>query len=147
MANRLTTTQAIFRAALIAGTLDILAAIFLTLWFGRPVDGMLRYVASGPFPEATLWGAGGALLGLATHYVLMTIMAAAFVLAASRFAALKTSPVVWGALYGLATFAVMNLIVVPLRFGTYPGARAVLTQLFCHIVLVGIPIAFVARRT
>ncbi len=142
----MTTGARILKATAIAGTLDILAAMGLTLWFGRKIDGMLRYVASGPFPAATDWGAGGAALGLAVHFALMAVMAAAFVFAANRRPQLKASPVLWGVLYGLATYVVMNLIVVPLRFGTMPGTISIATQLFCHIVLVGIPIALVARR-
>lgn len=134
-------------ATLVAGTLDILAAIGLTLAFGRKVDAMLRYVASGPFPDAKNWGAAGALTGLAVHFVLMGIMAAVFVLAANRMPQLKAKPILWGVIYGFATYIVMNLVTVPLRFGTFPtSAIGISTQLFCHIVLVGIPIALIARR-
>jgi len=132
----------------VAGTLDILAAAGLTLYYGREIPNMLRYVASGPFPGATEWGAAGAVLGLAVHFALMAVMAAVYVLAAARRPALRAKPVRWGMLYGLVTYVVMNLIVVPLRFGTPlpPGTRAIVTQLFCHIVLVGIPIALIAAR-
>lgn len=47
-----TTGRRILVGTLVSGTLDILAAIGLTLWFGRLVPNMLRYVASGPFPGA-----------------------------------------------------------------------------------------------
>ena len=135
-------------ATLIAGTLDILAATILTLIYGREPANMLRYVASGPFQAATHWGAAGAALGLVTHYALMTIMAAVFVVAARGRPALRDRPLLWGFLYGLATYVVMNLIVVPLRFsGAFPPRPiSVATQLFCHIVLVGVPIALVASR-
>ena len=133
-------------ATLIAGTLDISAAIILTLSFGGQVPKMLRYVASGPFPGAKEWGAGGAALGLAVHFALMAIMATIFVLAANRFGQLRSKWLLWGVVYGLITYVAMNLIVVPLRFGTSPSTLSVATQLFCHIVLVGLPIAWVARR-
>jgi hypothetical protein len=136
-------------ATLVAGTLDILAAIGLTLFYARrTVADMLRGVASGPFPAATGWGDGGAALGLAVHFTLMAIMVAVYVFAAARRRALRARPVLWGVLYGLATYVVMNLIVVPLRFeGAFPpSTRSVVTQLFCHIVLVGIPIALIASR-
>ena len=138
----------ILLATLVAGTLDILAATGLTLYYGREPADMLRYVASGPFPPATLWGAAGAALGLLVHFALMAVMAALYVVAAERLAALRRSPLGWGVLYGLATYVVMNLIVVPLRFATPlpPSTRAIVTQLFCHIVLVGIPIALIAAR-
>jgi len=134
-------------ATLVAGTLDILAATGLTLFYGkRTVSEMLAYVASGPFPGVPVRGLPVALLGLAVHYTLMAVMAAAFVLAADRMAWLRRQPAPAGVIYGLITFVAMNLIVVPLRFGVMPSMMGVATQLFCHIVLVGLPIAFIARR-
>src|SRR5690349_3581322 len=103
-------------ATLICGTLDILLAMILTLWKGRQIAGMLRGVASGPFPNATEWGTGGAIIGLLTHFTLMAIMVAIFVLAARHRPSLLDRPLLWGLVYGLITYAVMNLIVVPLRF-------------------------------
>lgn len=137
----------ILLATLVAGTLDILAAVGLTLYFGREPMNMLRYVASGPFPAATGWGDAGAALGLAVHFALMAVMAAVYVLAAARRPALRAKPLQWGLVYGLATYVAMNLIVVPLRFGGFPpSTRSIATQLFCHVFLVGIPIALIAAR-
>ncbi|HTU10477.1 MAG TPA: hypothetical protein VMG08_06205 [Allosphingosinicella sp.] len=135
-------------ATLIAGTLDILAATAIALLNGRAPEGMLRTVASGPFPDATGWGGAGAALGLAVHFALMAVMVTVFVLAAARLRALSEKPLLWGFLYGLGTYVVMNLVVVPLRWPTAfpPSAVSVATQLFCHIVLVGIPIALVAAK-
>jgi uncharacterized membrane protein YagU involved in acid resistance len=136
-------------ATLVAGTLDILAAILLSLIFGRGPAAMLRQVASGPFPDATDWGAAGSALGLAVHFAIMAVMAAIFMLAARRRSGLLARPLLWGTLYGLATYLVMNLIVVPLRWpGAFPpSTRSIVTQLFCHIVLVGLPIALIAARS
>jgi hypothetical protein len=138
----------ILAATLVSGTLDILAATILSLIYGRGPASMLRFVASGPFPDAADWGAGGAALGLATHFALMAIMAIAFMLAAARWRTLRANPLRWGILYGLATYVVMNLVVVPLRFPAAfpPSPRGVVTQLFCHVVLVGLPIAWIASR-
>jgi hypothetical protein len=135
-------------AALICGTLDILWAIILTLWRGREIAGMLRFVASGPFPDATEWGTGGAILGLVVHFTLMAIMVAVFVLAARSRPALLDRPLVSGLVYGLITYAIMNLVVVPLRFHAPlpPSGLSIATQVFAHIVLVGWPTAFVSRR-
>lgn len=135
-------------ATLVAGTLDILAAVGLTMFYGREPMGMLRGVASGPFPGATEWGTAGAVLGLAVHFALMAVMATVYMIAADRRPALRAKPVQWGVIYGLITYVVMNLIVVPLRFAGHfpPSARAIATQLFCHIVLVGLPIAWIASR-
>jgi len=135
-------------ATLVAGTLDILFAICLTLYFGREPMAMLRYVASGPFPPAIDWGATGSLLGLAVHFTLMGIMAWLFVLAARVRPELIERPILGGIAYGLVTYAIMNLLVVPARFGTGipPSTRSLATQLFAHIVLVGVPIAIIVAK-
>lgn len=135
-------------ATLVAGALDIAFAAGLTLYYGRPVAGMLRYVASGPVPPATEWGMAGAALGLAVHFALMAAMAAIYMRAAARLPALVAKPLQWGIAYGLATYAVMNLLVVPLRFPAAfpPSPVSVGTQLFAHIALVGLPIALIAAR-
>jgi hypothetical protein len=92
-------------------------------------------------------GATGSALGLAVHYALMAIMVAIFVIAARSRSALLDSPWLSGLIYGLVTYVVMNLIVVPLRFPVWPPSTlSVTTQLFSHIVLVGWPSAFIARR-
>jgi hypothetical protein len=136
-------------ATAICGTLDILFAMILTVLFGRQIGNMLRYVASGPFPDATGMATGGALLGLAVHFALMAIMVTAFMLIARRRPQLLGAPLLTGIAYGLVTYFIMNWLVVPLRFGTPlpPKALSMATQLFAHIVLVGIPIAYVAART
>jgi hypothetical protein len=133
-------------ATAVAGTLDILAAIGLTLWYGRQIPDMLRYVASGPIPAAKDMGGAGALLGLLVHFALMALMASAYIVTADRVPTLKTQPLLSGIIYGLITWTAMNLLVVPARFGTLPGTMSILTQLFCHVVLVGVPIAFTARK-
>ena len=135
-------------ATAVSGTLDIMFAMVLTVVFGREIGNMLRYVGSGPFPQATEMGAGGAILGLVVHFALMATMAAVYVIAARRLPALVERPVQWGVLYGLATYVVMNWLVVPMRFGTPlpPSPLSMTTQLFAHIALVGIPIALITAR-
>jgi hypothetical protein len=138
----------ILLATLVCGTLDILLAVILTIWRGREIGGMLRFVASGPFPAATEMGAAGSLLGLAVHFTLMAIMVAVFVFAARAVPMLLDRPWVSGLVYGLITYAVLDLIVVPMRFPAAwpPSALSITTQLFAHIALVGWPTAFITRR-
>jgi hypothetical protein len=133
---------------LVAGTLDIIAAIVMTLIYGREPMAMLRYVASGPFPGAPDWGTAGSALGLAVHFALMAIMVAVFVLAAARLETLRRAPALWGTLYGIVTYVVMNLIIVPWRFDRpLPSApMAIGPQLAFHIFLLGIPVALIAAR-
>lgn len=136
-------------ATLVAGTLDIVFATILTLLYGREPTNMLRFVASGPFPAAKDMGTSGAILGLIVHFTLMAIMAAVFVVIARQKSDLTARPFRWGVIYGLVTYVVMNLLVVPLRFPAAwpPKPLSIATQLFAHIVLVGIPIALITARS
>lgn len=140
--------KTILVATLISGTLDILFAMILTVSFGRQVPGMLRTVASGPFPAATDWGTGGAFLGLVVHFTLMAIMAIVFVAIVRARPGLLDTPWRTALAYGALTYFAMNWAVVPLRFHTPlpPKTLSLVTQGFAHLVLVGVVFAFVARR-
>ena len=135
-------------ATLACGTLDILFAMILTIWRGKQIGGMLRFVASGPFPGATDMGTGGSLLGLAVHFTLMAIMVAVFMIAARALPAFLDKPWLSGLIYGLVTYAILDLVVVPMRFPAAwpPSMLSIATQLFAHIVLVGLPTAYITRR-
>ena len=135
-------------ATLVCGTFDILFAVALTLLRGREPAAMLRFVASGPFPAATDMGIAGSLLGLAVHFTLMGIMVAVFVAAARVRPIVLDRPLLWGSVYGLVTYIVLDLVVVPLRFPSAwpPAPVSIATQLFAHVALVGMPTALIARR-
>ena len=128
--------------------LDIVFAVILTLLRAKEPSAMLRGVASGPFPTAVDWGAGGSLLGLAVHFTLMAITIAVLVLILRLRPVLLDTPWRTALAYGVLTYFVMNGVVVPLRFHTPlpPKLIPFATQLFAHIVLVGIPGTFIARR-
>jgi hypothetical protein len=109
---------------------------------------MLRYVASGPFPAAADMGNGGAALGLIVHFALMALIATGLMLLVRWKPERLETPIATGVAYGALTYFVMNWLVVPLRFHTPlpPKTLSIATQLFAHIVLVGIPMAYVAAR-
>jgi len=146
--NKPSILKPIVIATLISGTLDILLAMILTVWFGREIPSMLRSVASGPFPAASDMGASGAILGLVVHFTLMAIMASVFMLLVARRPQWLDKPWLTAIAYGLVTYVAMNLIVVPLRFHVPlpPKPISIATQLFAHIVLVGLVMTYVARR-
>lgn len=74
----------ILRATLVAGTLDILSAFVFAGIAGIGPVAVLNYVASGPFGDAALHGAGWAAVGLLTHYAIMACMVTAYMIAAAR---------------------------------------------------------------
>jgi hypothetical protein len=135
-------------ATAISGTLDILFAMILTVAVGRDIGGMLRFVASGPFPDAVNMGMAGAVLGLAVHFALMAVMATALMLVLRWKPERLETPLLTGLAFGIVTYFAMNWLAVPLRFGAPlpPKALSIVTQAFAHIVLVGIPMAYVAKR-
>ena len=135
-------------STLVSGTLDILFAMILTVAFGRHIPDMLRFVASGPYPSATDMGTNGAILGLVVHFTLMAIMAAIFVAVVRARPVLLDTPWRTALAWAVVTYFAMNWLVVPLRFGTpLPlSALSIATQLFAHIVLVGLPFVVIARR-
>jgi hypothetical protein len=135
-------------ATAISGTLDILFAMILTVSFGREIGNMLRFVGSGLFPAATEMGTSGAILGLLVHFTLMAVMAAALMLFVRQRPLLLDMPYRTGVAYGVITYFIMNWLVVPLRFDAPLPLKplSLATQLFAHIVLVGIPMTLIAAR-
>jgi len=143
----MTRGRTILLATLVAGTLDILAAIIQA---GGAVGPVLRSVASGPLGDsAASGGAGMAFAGLIIHFLLMVVIAAVFVIAASRLPLLQRWPLIWGPIYGLGVWAVMYLIVLPARWpGNFPLTDPVKIAwaIAFHTLLVGLPIALIAAR-
>jgi hypothetical protein len=136
-------------AGLAAGCLDIVNAIvFWRLYNGTGAVVILQSVAAGLLGKAAFaGGAASAAFGLLLHFLLMFAMAAAYWLACRRWPALLRRPVAAGIAYGLGTWAVMNHVVVPLsRAGSPPFIPAWFADgLLAHVLLVGLPFAFIAR--
>lgn len=136
-------------ATLVAGTLDICAAFFLASRAGMTPDFVLQFVASGPFGDRALGNAAFVPVGLLVHYAIMAAMVGTYLAIAPRMPVLLRHPVPAGLAYGLLLWVVMYCIVRPLRWEQLPpptDPQAIAGQWFCHLVLVGLPIALVAAR-
>ncbi len=136
-------------ATLVAGTLDISAAI--TTWWLRGVgpERVLKGVAGGLLGrEAARGGLEIAALGLLLHYSMMLLIVVIYLQASRRLPSLLQRPLIWGTAYGVGVYLVMNYVVLPLS--AYPGGLPSLSDLLrgiaIHITCVGLPIAFVASR-
>jgi hypothetical protein len=133
---------------LLVGVLDILDAF---LFFGargaQPVR-ILQSIASGLLGAAAFeGGAASALLGAILHFTNACIIVAAYY-AVSRFVpALRRRVLLWGPLYGVLVYCVMNFVVIPLSAVARGGFTwpVVLNGLLIHIFGVGIPAVWVAR--
>jgi uncharacterized membrane protein YagU involved in acid resistance len=141
--------NAMLGAGLVAGILDIVNAIaFWRLYAGTNATTILQSVAAGLLGKSAFaGGAATAALGLLLHLAIMCAMAAAYWLAARRWPSLLSRPVAAGIAYGLLTWAAMNYVVVPLSRASSPPFILpwYIDGLLAHLLLVGIPFAFVAR--
>lgn len=140
--------RAVLLATLVAGTLDIGAAMLTNPQV--PARVVLQSVAGGWMgSEAYRGGWPAAWLGLASHFVLMLGIAAVFVLAAARAPALRRLWFPAGVAFGLVVWLAMTYVVVPLSASTLTPPTtlaAALKPIVIHILCVGLPIAWIVRR-
>jgi hypothetical protein len=145
------TATSIALGALLVGTLDGLDAVVVGAVRGVGAAKVFQGIASGLVGrEAYELGAATALLGVALHYFVATVAVAVFVLAGRALPWLLRRPRVWiwGAVYGVGFWLVMNFAVIPLTFGRLPrfSPGMVANGLAAHVFLVGLPAAWAARR-
>lgn len=147
-------TSSAFRWAVaggvLAGALDMLYATGFWALRDVPAQRIFQSVAAGLLGRAAFaGGATSAVLGLALHFLIAIAMALAYAWAAREMPALRRHPWRYGALYGLVLYVVMSFIVVPLsaspRGGSMPTSWIV-CSVIAHVVLVGWPCAWFARR-
>ena len=91
-----------------------------------------------------------AALGAILHFGIALAMVCAYYAASDRLPALTRRPILYGALYGLLLYAIMNYVVVPLSAAgpsssSQPVSWLVLS-IAAHIVLVGIPCALASSN-
>lgn len=137
----------ILRAGLLAGTMDILAAIFI-LAKGKAAA-TLKFIASGVFGKAAFSGSAGMVVaGAVFHYFIATSFATGYFLAYPRLSFLRKNKWLSGVLYGVFVWSVMNLLVVPLSNAPRGPLtlESALKNMAILIVCIGLPIAWLAER-
>lgn len=139
----------IFKAGLLVGTMDILAAFILVyIRTGKLIiAGILKFIASGLFGKQALSsGRRMILVGLIFHYVIAFIFAIFFFQVFPKIKFLSANRIITGIFYGIFIWLIMNLIVVPLSgvasrpFNMINAAINILIL----IVAIGIPLSFMA---
>jgi hypothetical protein len=135
---------------IVAGALDFAFATSFWALKGVAPQRVWQSVAAGLLGKASFeGGAITALLGVALHYLIAMTMSLVYALSARRLLTLLNHPWRYGALYGLLLYAVMTYVVVPLSAAPAGGARNplwVACSVLAHVVLVGWPCAWFARR-
>ena len=137
-------------AGVVGATCDIVYAILFYGWMGVPTERLLQSVASGLLGKASFGGGWAtAALGLALHYAIVLVAATLFYAIARRWAWLRDEPVSAGLVYGIAIYAVMNFVVLPLSAYPFTMTFPLLctaTGLLVHMIGVGLPISLITRR-
>ncbi len=152
MTRRLSPGRAIVLGTLVVGILDGLdAVVFFYLRSGATPPRIFQGIAAGLLGRtaAVQGGMPTALLGVGLHFVVAFGVVTTFVVASRWLKVLRTRPVVSGILYGLAVYAVMNDLVIPM---SAIGPRTAATPLpvlanglLIHMFGVGLPAALFAR--
>ncbi|MET0944091.1 MAG: DUF1440 domain-containing protein [Flavobacterium sp.] len=142
----------IFLSGLIAGTLDLLAAITIYAFILQKTTAIkiLQSIASGLFKkDAYSGGSQMALYGLLLHYFIALTFAWFYFTIYPYFSFLKKNTLLSGILYGIFVWIIMNLVVLPTVFPVLPEKHldfplilSILILIFC----IGIPIAFITRK-
>jgi hypothetical protein len=144
-----TPAHPILTGGIIAGAMDITAAIVIYAFRGVEPVRILQSVASGAMGPAAFTGGGKtAALGLALHFFIAITAAAVYFFASRALPRLAQDPRLWGSLYGVAVWAFMQFVVLPLSaVRKQPfNLEMALIMVAVHIVCVGLPIAFATRR-
>src|ERR1700759_3701012 len=99
-------------ASVLAGVPDIFAAAALVR---QPPSRILQMVASGLLGKASYEGGWTtAALGLALQVAMSLVIALVYNIAVAQSSLVRGNPLIFGALYGVVVYVVMNFVVVPL---------------------------------
>jgi len=134
-------------AGLIAGTMDILAAIFLLA--GGNAAGVFRYIASGAFGKSAMQGGTEMIFGgLIFHYLIAMSWVALYFFIYPKLSFLKHNKWLSAIIYGAFVWTIMNLIIVPssqIGWTGFNPLRAAENMLIL-MVCIGLPASLSANR-
>jgi hypothetical protein len=141
--------SSIGKAALLAGTLDILAAfVFVFIKTGKPhIFDILKFIASGVFGKAASTGGAAVILaGLLFHFFIATLFTVFFFWIFPKIKISSKNKLVTGIIYGVFVWSIMNLIVVPLsNVAPRPFSLTnALINIGILMICIGIPLSFLA---
>lgn len=147
--KRPTVTRTLTLSTLYSGLLDASAGALVYLIFKglNPIE-VLQYIASGIFGEdAFSGGLPMAGIGLILHFVIAFAFAAGFFIVYPSIKLLSKNIWVTGLLYGLFSWLVMNLLILPnSNIVKVPFSFISVLEIIWHMALVGLPIAIISKR-
>ena len=143
--------KTILLAGLVAGTLDMLAAITVySLVMNRiTVVRLLQGIARGAFGDSAFEGGSSmAMAGLGFHFIIAFSFAIFYFLIFPYIPFLKKQRILSGLLYGIFVCCVMNLAVLPLlRVAPIPTKwDSILRGAVILMLFVGLPISLIVSK-
>lgn len=142
----------IFLSGLVAGTLDILAAIFVYAFILEKTTAIkiLQSIASGIFKKEAYSGESQMIwYGLGLHYLIAFIFSWFYFTIYPYLPFLKKSTIISGFMYGIFVWIVMNLIVLPIVFPVLPEKNfdfPLLLSITIIMLCIGLPIASFTKK-
>jgi hypothetical protein len=147
--KRPTVARTLTLSTVYSGLLDASAgALVYFLFKGLNPIKVLQYIASGIYGEAAFTGGLlTALVGLALHFVVAFAFAAGFFVVYPSVKILARNSWVTGLLYGLFSWLVMNLLVLPnSQVASAPFNFISVLEIIWHMAWVGLPIALITKK-
>lgn len=144
-----------FGRALLLGTLAVAmldgldAIVFFGLRNDVGPDRIFKAIAAGLLGPAAARQGGWqtVLLGICLHVFISLLVVLVFMVASRRLTWLTRRPLLWGIVYGIGVYVVMNFVVIPLSAaaGGRPPLPVVVNGVMIHMFGVGLPAALAAR--
>jgi len=147
--RRFSTTRTLVFGTLAMGTIDILWAIGNAALAGKSAVWVFQTIAGGLLHRAAYdGGLKTALLGMVIHYFIAGSVVTCFYLVTRKLPRLLDRPLIFGPIYGLGVYLVMQLVVLPLAKwggGLRPGLPMV-KAIFIHMACVGLVTALIVAK-
>ena len=142
-------SSVLLRLCLLTGTLDALAALFISYKVSPVV--IFQFIASGWFGKAAFSGGTTMVLwGILFHYIIASAFSIALFLLYPAFIKVIRSKFVVAVLFGLIIWVIMNLAILPLtnipkRAGGIKPL-SLIEGVAALVIAIGIPVAIIAER-
>jgi uncharacterized membrane protein SirB2 len=137
---------AILAGGFMAATFDFFAAMLI---YGGTASGVAKAIARGWYGSAVKTMPPIVdVIGLASHWAILIVAAAIFVLTSLRFPVLRRMAWIIGPLFGVCIYVVMHFVVLPLSAAAgSPGPQGIkfVEEFGGHMFVIGLPIALWAR--
>ncbi|MEO8460650.1 MAG: hypothetical protein ABI451_08985, partial [Dokdonella sp.] len=128
----------------------IFATMVWSSWDSAGFTRLFQTIAVGLLGKASYdGGTGAALVGVLSHFFIATMFVLTYALVSRRNPSLLGKPLVFGPLYGVLLYLIMNFVVLPIsRVGRFPSLQHIdwiVLSILAHMVF-GVICVYFSRR-